>query len=252
MKRNKYLRIIHGMFSVALISMAVFTLQSCEVLKMLEQEQTSRPLTQAEIAQGLREALKVGINKSVEKTHTANGYFGNPRIKIPWPEEAIGAYNFIDNNLSALRPLLDEVVLQMNRGAEEASAKAIPIFTEAIANMTIHDAQNILLGPDDAATRYLNERTYSALHEAFKPDIHKALESVGAATLWTEITNVYNPVARLTPGIQPITTDLADYTTTKALDGLFLLVAEEELKIRENPAARINEILRRVFGSLDR
>ncbi len=209
------------------------------------------PLTEAEIVQGLKEALKVGTGNSVALTNRTNGYYGNELIKIPWPEEAAGAYNYINTNLPNLRPLLDEVVLKMNRGAEEASAKAKPIFIDAVLAMTIEDARGILNGTDNAATMYLHEKTYESLHIAFMPDIHSALESVGAATAWTSITSVYNPIATWTPGIQPITTDLTDYTTTKALDGLFLLLAEEELKIRTDPLARINDILKKVFGTLD-
>ena len=231
---------------VILFFAASFGLKSCD-----EHGNLILPLTEGEIIEGLKEALKVGTDNSVAKTNQVNGYYENPLIKIPWPEEAAGAYNFINNNLPSLRPLLDEVVLLMNRGAEEASAKAKPIFIEAILSMTIQDARNILNGADNAATMYLHDRTYNSLHNAFKPDIHDALETVGAATTWNSIALVYNPVANITPGINPITTDLAHYTTTRALDGLFLLLEEEEKKIRTDPQARINEILKRVFGTLD-
>ncbi len=226
--------------------MLSITLPSCD-----EEGNFVLPLTEAEIIQGLKEALKVGTDNSVALTNRQDGYYGNDLIKIPWPAEAAGAYNFINTNLPNLRPVLDEVVLKMNRGAEEASAKAKPIFIDAVMAMTIEDARGILNGTDNAATMYLHEKTYQSLHDAFKPDIFDALESVGAATAWNSITSVYNPLAQWTPGIDPINTDLADYTTTKALDGLFLMLAEEELKIRTDPAARINDILERVFGSLD-
>lgn len=229
-----------------LIFMMSITLPSCD-----EEGNFVFPLTEAEIIQGLKEALKVGTDNSVALTNRHDGYYGNSLIKIPWPAEAAGAYNYINSNLPSLRPLLDEVVLKMNRGAEVASAKAKPIFIDAVMAMTIDDARGILNGTDNAATMYLHEKTYLSLHTAFKPDIFDALESVGAATAWNSITSVYNPIAQVMPGIQPINTDLAEYTTTKALDGLFLLLAEEELKIRTDPAARINDILERVFGSLD-
>jgi hypothetical protein len=209
-------------------------------------------LTEADIIQGLKEALKVGAGNSVSKTNQADGYFGNPQIKIPWPQEAAGAYNYINNNLPVVRPLLDEVVLKMNRGAEKASEKAKPIFIDAIVSMSIEDARNILRGERNAATRFLHQKTYASLHAAFKPDIHEALESVGAATAWSAITTAYNPVTRFNRNLHPINTDLSDYTTTKALDGLFLLIEQEEDKIRTDPVARVNEILRKVFGSLDR
>ncbi len=239
-----------NIFVLSALTILFFTaslgLKSCD-----EHGNLILPLTEAEIIQGLKEALKVGTDNTVTQTNQLNGYFGNPLIKIPWPEEAAGAYNYINNNLTVLRPILDEVVLLMNRGAEEASAKAKPIFIDAIMNMTIQDARNILNGNDNAATQYLHDRTYHSLRNAFRPDIHAALESVGAASAWSSITSVYNPIATITPGINPINTDLADYTTAKALDGLFLLIEAEEKKIRTDPAARINDILRRVFGTLD-
>ncbi len=211
-------------------------------------------LTEAEVAQGLREALKVGTNNSVEETNIHDGYFGNPDIKIPWPQDAMGAYNYINNNSSMvlLRPLLEEVIVLMNRGAEAASEKAKPIFIDAITGITIHDAWEILNGADNAATMYLHSRTFSSLHEAFKPDIHDALQTVGAAAIWSQIANAYNPVANFSPGLNPLDPDLSDYATGKALDGLFFLIAEEEYKIRKDPVARINDILRRVFGTLDK
>jgi len=214
-------------------------------------------MTERQVAAGLKEALKVGINNSVSLTNRTDGFFGNSMIKIPWPSEAQGAYNFINQNasLSFLRPVLDEVVLKMNRGAEQASARATPIFVSAIEQMTIIDAWNILRGANNAATLYLQSKTYNNLHTAFMPDIQNALESVGAASAWQTVTTGYNTVANnpiLGSGLNPINTDLADYTTRKALDGLFLLVAQEELKIRSNPAARVNDILKEVFGQLDR
>jgi len=209
------------------------------------------PLTEAEVAQGLREALKVGTNNSVEQTNKLDGYFGNPDIKIPWPQDAMGAYNYISTNLSVIKPLLDEVVLLMNRGAEQASERAGPIFIDAIMGITILDAWEILNGADNAATMYLYQATFSSLHTEFKPDIHSALQTVGAATVWNEIISVYNPLANVLPTLNPLDPDLAEYATEMALEGLFFLIAEEELKIRTDPVARINDILKRVFGTLD-
>jgi hypothetical protein len=231
-----------------------FAMSSCEDL--LDTLKNNNGLTEAEVAQGLKEALKVGTDNSVTLTNQLNGYFGNPLIKIPWPEEAAGAYNYIQTSstLSFLKPVLDDVVLLMNRGAERASEKAKPIFIDAITGITIKDAWNILRGANDAATMYLYNNTYINLHTAFKPDINSALESVGAATAWNTVTSGYNTVANnpiTGANLQPINTDLADYTTGKALEGLFYLVAQEELKIRTDPVARINDILRRVFGQLD-
>ncbi len=235
---------------IFLVSIA-FSFQSCD-----EDGNLLLPplgLTEAEVANGLREALKVGTNSSVLETNRHDGYFGNPDIKIPWPQDAMGAYNYINNNSSMvlLRPLLQEVIVLMNRGAEAASEKAKPIFIDAITGITIHDAWEILNGADNAATMYLHSRTFSNLHEAFKPDIHDALQTVGAAAIWSQIANAYNPVANFSPSLNPLDPDLAGYATGKALEGLFHLIADEEQKIRTDPIARINDILRRVFGTLD-
>lgn len=208
-------------------------------------------LSEEDVANGLREALKVGTQNSVSVASQTNGYFGNDLIRIPWPQEAAGAYNFISNNMSSVKDLLDEVVLLMNRGAENAADKAGPIFIDAITSITIYDAWDILNGADDAATQYLSDRTFDSLHASFKPDIHNALETVGAATLWSNITTAYNPIANITPGYEPINTDLAEYTTQKALEGLFYLISEEELKIRTDPVARVSDLLKKVFGTLD-
>jgi len=248
-RKFPFILTIKKLFPVLLFSMIFL---SCAELTNLGVSVPSAPLSETQIINGLKEALKVGAGNSVSITNRTDGYFGNPKIKIPWPVEASGAYNFINSNLPAARPLLDEVVLLMNRGAEQASEKARPIFFDAITQMTILDARSILNGDNNAATQYLRQKTFSALHSAFKPDIQQALETVGANTTWSAITKQYNPIARISPGINPVNTDLADYTTTKALEGLFLLLEEEEYKIRKDPAARVNEILRRVFGSIDR
>ncbi|MFW5761652.1 MAG: DUF4197 domain-containing protein [Cyclobacteriaceae bacterium] len=239
-------KLYHLIIFITLFATPMLFTSCDELLSSLEVE-----LTEAEIAEGLKEALIVGANESVSQTNQTDGYYSNPLIMIPWPSEAQGAYDFIDNNLPVIKPLLNEVVLLMNRGAENASEKATPIFVDAIMAMTIADARNILFGDDNAATQYLYEKTYASLHTAFKPDIYESLETVGAATAWNSITSYYNPLATFTPGINPINTDLADYTTTMALDGLFLLIEEEELKIRTDPVARINDVLKKVFGELD-
>jgi hypothetical protein len=244
----KFNKIPRTIMSAIILTMGILfssaTMRSCEEISNFPM-----PLTEAEIIQGLKEALIVGAENTVLKTNQTNGFFGNDLVKIPWPEEAAGAYNYINRNLPALSPVLDEVVLKMNRGAETASEKAKPIFLEAIKEMSFEDARNILRGENNAATKYLHDKTYAALHTAFKPDIHAALQSVGAASTWASVTSTYNPIARMLPGINPINTDLSDYTTTQALDGLFLLIEQEELKIRTDPAARVNDILKRVFGS---
>jgi hypothetical protein len=217
----------------------------CAVFMMLASACEDNALTDDQIVEGLKEALKVGTQNSTNSAHQSNGYFNNLNIKIPFPQDA----QFVQTALEAVplvgQPLVDELVLKLNRAAEDAADEATPIFINAITNMSIIDALNILNGADDAATQYLKANTYTQLKDAFKPSINTSLSSVGATTAWTNVATAYN---NYIPSPQPINTDLADYTTGKALDGLFYLVAQEEGKIRNDPAARINEILQKVFG----
>lgn len=222
---------------IGFLSMSV---NSCEQL-------VSVPLSEAEVASGLREALTIGAVNAVLATNKENGYFGNDAIRIPFPPEATGAMNYMQNS-ALLRPLLNEFVLRLNRAAEQAAVHARPIFTNAIRDITIQDAWGILRGGPNAATNYLHNKTYSQLYGAFKPDVINSLNSVGAQTAWSELTTAYNTIAALSPNLNKVNTDLADYATNKALDGLFHMVAEEEAKIRRDPAERVTELLRKVFA----
>ena len=201
-------------------------------------------LTTDQIIQGLKEALRVGTNNSVTSAHQTDGYFGNLDIKIPFPQDA----QFVETAVAAIplvgQSLVDDLVLKVNRAAEDAADKAGPILLDAITNITFDDALNILNGADDAATQYLRTHTYDQLKATFMPDINNSLTSIGAAQAWTAVTNAYNNL----PVHDPVNTNLADYTTGKALDGLFVLIAKEEAKIRHDPAARVTDILKTVFG----
>ena len=220
-------------FFIALLGMFIL---SCE---------KDSGLSNDEIIQGLKEALRVGTENSVSSANRTDGYFANALIKIAFPEDAA----FVKTALNAIPiigpPIVDELVLKINRAAEDAADEAKPIFLSAITNITFADALNILNGADDAATQYLKTNTYSQLKEAFKPSIETSLSSVGATSAWNTVTTTYN---NYVPSPQPINTDLPDYTTGKAVDGLFVLIAQEETKIRTDPAARINDILQTVFG----
>ncbi len=222
------------------IGFLTMSVNSCEQLVRV-------PMSEAEVANGLREALTIGAVNAVLATNQENGFFNNPAIKIPFPPEAAGAMNYMQNS-AVLRPLLNEFVLRLNRAAEHASAQARPIFTNAIRDITIQDAWSILKGGQNAATNYLHDRTYTQLYSAFKPDIINSLNAVGAQSAWQELTMAYNAIATLSPSLNTVNTDLADYATTRALDGLFSLVADEEAKIRHDPAARVTELLQRVFA----
>jgi len=230
-----------------LISM---TLTSCgqkiNFGKILDEvsKSTQGGLSQGEIAAGLKEALQVGINLGADKASLTDGYFKNPRIKIPFPEDVKKIETTLRN--VGLGGEVDKFVLALNRGAEEAAKEAKPIFISAIKQMTITDAINILKGEKDAATQFLKRTTSTQLAAAFEPSVVRALEKTQASRYYTDLANVYNKV----PFVTKVNPDLKGYATQKAIDGLFLLVADEEAKIRENPLARTTELLRRVFGSI--
>jgi hypothetical protein len=207
----------------------------------------SLTMSEGEVARGLKEALAIGAVNAVLATNQENGFYQNPLIKIPFPEEAQGAMNFMQNS-GLLRPLLNEFVLRLNRAAEHAAEKAKPILADAITGITIQDAWGILRGGEGSATRYLKDRTHSSLVAAFRPDILNSLQAVGAQTAWAELTSAYNTIAQITPSLSPVNTDLAQYTAIKALDGLFSMVEQEENKIRKDPVARVTDLLKRVFA----
>lgn len=201
------------------------------------------PLTTAEVAQGLKEALIKGISTGSDLVSQMDGYFKNPEIKIPFPPEV----QKVEDRLRqiGLGNEVDKFVMTLNRGAEDAAREAKPIFIEAIRAMTIQDAWSILRGEDDAATQYLQRTTSGLLKEKFKPVIQNSLNKVNATKYYGDIVTRYNQI----PFVQKVNPDLDDYATDKAIEGLFLMIAKEEKNIRQNPVARTTEILKRVFGS---
>ena len=207
-------------------------------------------LTEAEVVEGLKEALVVGTNNSVVLANAENGYFLHQIIKIPFPPEAETARDVMVNHLG-LGSLVEQFIMELNRAAEHAAVKAKPIFINAITSITINDAWDILYGENNAATMYLHNRTFSALFTAFAPDITTSLETVGASQTWSTLVGYYNSYANISPIHNPINPDIGEYTTDRALGGLFHLIEVEEEKIRLDPTARINDILQRVFGELD-
>lgn len=202
----------------------------------------SGPLTNSEIIRGLKEALRVGISNGSDQASQVNGYFSNALIKIVMPPEA-------QKVETALRQIglggeVDKFILSLNRAAEDAAKKAKPIFFTAITSMTINDALGILNGSDTAATAYLRRTSGVALFNSFFPVVDSTLQLNQATRHYADIVNTYNKI----PFVQKVDPDLKRYATNKAIDGLFLLVAEEEKKIRKDPVARVSDILRRVFG----
>ncbi len=200
-------------------------------------------LSSEEIARGLKEALTIGSNLSAGKASAMDGYLKNEAIKLLFPPEA----QKVEQKLRqiGLGDTCDKFITALNRGAEDAAKSAAPIFVDAIKQMTISDAIGILRGEKDAATQYLKRTSTIALVNAFKPVITSSLEKTNATRLYGDIANTYNKI----PLVQKVNPDLSEYATNKAIDGLFLLVAQEETKIREDPLARTTDLLKRVFGS---
>lgn len=199
-------------------------------------------LSNDEVVKGLREALNIGSANAGNLASKVDAYYKNPLLFIPFPPEAKKAAD-------KLRQLgfgakVDQFTATLNHAAENAAKSAAPIFVNAVKSMTITDGMSILKGNNDAATQYLKKSTSTQLNVQFKPVISNALNQTNATKYWAEIITIYNKV----PGVSKMNPDLIGYTTQKAIDGLFVLVANEELKIRQDPAARVTDILRKVFG----
>jgi hypothetical protein len=204
---------------------------------------TGMGLSSSEIAQGLKEALRVGVDNGANQASAIDGYFKNALLKILLPPE-------VQRVEGRLRQLgfgrqMDQFVLSLNRSAEGAARRAKPIFWKAVTSMTIQDAVGILSGQDNAATEYLRRTAGQQLVAEFRPVIDSTMNRNNVARQYNTIATTYNRL----PFVQPITGNIGEYVTNKAVDGLFILVAQEEKKIRENPVARVSDILKRVFGS---
>jgi hypothetical protein len=204
---------------------------------------SGNPLSSEEIGRGLKEALTVGVKNSSLQASSLDGYLGNQAIRLLFPPEARAA----EQKLRAigLGGECDKFITALNRGAEKAAEKAAPIFVDAITQMTITDALGILKGDTNAATLFLKRTSTQKLTEAFAPIIDDAIKSTSATKYYGDIANTYNKIPFTSSKINP---DLKQYATEKAIDGIFMLVAQEESKIRKNPAARVTDLLKRVFG----
>jgi hypothetical protein len=200
-------------------------------------------LTEKDAVDGIKEALVKGTGESVSFVSKLNGYFSNPEIKIPFPPEA----REIESKLRAIGmgSKIDEVILSLNRAAEDAAKSAQPIFVSAIKSMTVSDGIQIVKGANDAATKYLAKTTTPELKAKFSPVIKASLDKVDATRLWEEVIKSYNQI----PFVTKQNPNLTEYVTDKAITGLFVMIAKEELKIRQNPAARTTELLKKVFGN---
>lgn len=200
-------------------------------------------LNTTEIASGLKEALNKGVETGTAKLSTVDGFFKDAAIKILLPPEAQKVEKTLRS--AGFNKPVDEAILSMNRAAEDAAKSAAPIFLDAIKQMTITDAVGILKGGDSAATAYLKTKTTGALTDAFKPVISSSLEKVDATKYWNSVFTTYNKLPFATGKVNP---DLTAYVTEKALAGIFHEIALQETQIRQNPAARTTDLLKKVFG----
>lgn len=200
-------------------------------------------LTNEEVVKGLKEALSVGTNNSSNLASKTDGFYKNPRLFIPWPEEAAEMKSRLLKMGFAKK--IEEFETSLNRAAEEAALKAAPVFVDAIANMSVQDGFAILNGTDTSATNYLRKTTYAPLKSNFLPVVKEAIEKVNVTSYWNPLVKAYNRL----PGVKKQNPDLDDYVTNKAINGLMVLIADEEIKIRKDPAARVSDILKKVFGS---
>ncbi|QCX00849.1 DUF4197 domain-containing protein [Aggregatimonas sangjinii] len=235
------------MKKTVLVLLVLFQFLGCGELQQVVNQlpQGEQALGNAQIANGLREALEKGIDKQVSKLTQTDGFFKNELVKILLPEEL----QKVDNTLRkiGLENLADEGLKVLNRAAEDAVSEATPIFVNAVKGINFNDAKNILLGADNAATQYLDNATRSALYAKFKPVIQSSFEKVKADQIWSSLINRYNAIP-LTENVNP---DLTDYVTIEALEGVFTMIAIEEKEIRNNAASRTSDLLRKVFKLQD-
>ncbi len=225
--------------------LVVITLNSCEVLNQLPTGTFPAigGVSQAEAAQGIKEALGQGIGKSVLQLNSVDGFFKDAAYKILLPPDAIK----IENTLRTLgfNSLVDKAILQINRGAEDAAGFAKPIFVDAIKSMTLQDAIGLVRNGDTSATHFFRVKTTEKLLAAFKPVIQSSLNKVDATKYYGDLVSKYNSLPTTFRKVNP---DLSSFVTDRAVVALFDLIAKEEVNIRTNFAARSTDILKKVFG----
>ena len=228
----------------AFLLIVIFQFLGCGELQQVVNQlpQSGTGISNSDIAEGLREALNMGIDKQVSKLTQTDGFYKNELVKILLPEEL----QKVDKTLRdiGLDNLADEGLKVLNRAAEEAVSEATPIFVDAVKGITFNDAKNILLGNDDAATQYLSNATQSELYTKFNPVIKSSFEKVGADVIWENLITRYNNI--------PLTAKVnTDFVTNEALKGVFTMISVEEKEIRTKVSSRTSDLLKRVFTLQD-
>ena len=219
---------------------------SCDPADIQKAMDSLNTVTNADIANGLKQALNFGVDDSVKFLSKEGGYY-NSTYKILLPEEARKVTDKL-KFIPGFTDIEEVLVKKLNQGAEDAASKAGPIFFSAIKSITFDDAMNILMGQENAATNYLSDKTYTSLYGEFNPIIDNSLDKFSVNEYWTKAVNKYNSI----PFIEKVNPDLGDYVTTEALEGLFGLIAKKEVGIRQDVSQRTTDLLRKVFAKQDR
>lgn len=206
-------------------------------------DQLNTNLSSDELIAGLKEALKIGTERAVETVSATNGYLGNPEIRIPLPDKLEAAGNLLRK--FGMDSTVDSFEESMNHAAEKAAPEAKAIFLDTLSQMSIEDAKKIYQGDDDAATRYFEDKTRDKLSSSFKPLIKDSMAEVNVTGYYQQLVEQ----AKQYPLMNKLDLDLENYVTDKALDGLFTMLAAEEMAIREDPAARTTELLKKLFDN---
>ncbi len=203
-------------------------------------------LNDAQLEGGMRDALTQCLTNGTNSVAVKDGFFKNIAIKILFPKEA----TIVENTLRKLgfNSICDQAIEKFNLAAEDASSKAKPIFTNALKQMTIKDVSAILLGADNSCTEYFKKTTTAQLTAEFSPVVNNSLSTVGATQAWAVVMKSYNKI----PFVKPVNVDLGEYVTGKAIDGLFYMIAKEELKVRQNISSRSTPLMKDVFNWVDK
>ncbi len=230
-----------------LIALSLVACDPKDVQKTMEILTSSSELTQSEAGAGLKEALNLGVSHGVSLLSAKDGFFKSQyKILLPPDAQKVAAKL---KNVPGFTKVEDIILEKINRGAEDAAKKAKPIFVAAIKKMTFRDAFDILMGGDDAATKYLKKATYNQLYKEFNPVIINSLDKFQARKYWGDAVNAYNSIPFISQKANP---DLDGYVTEQALKSLFIMVQKEEYDIRKNKAKRVSDLLKKVFAKQDK
>ena len=246
MKQKKYILSIFMLIGIYFTAISNSHAAWNDIFKIFSGDADQGPsstLTDSEIVNGLKEALSKGTKSAVSNLGRYDGFFKNPRVKIPMPD----SLEKVEKAMRTLKQdkIADEFILSMNRAAEQAVPEAASIFSDAIRSMSFSDAKGILQGPDDSATQYFKRSSKTRLTEKMLPIIKKSTDAVGVTAKYKNMVDKLGPVSSL---VDTKSLDIDQYVTDKALEGLFRLLADEEKLIRHDPAARTTALLKKVFG----